>query len=109
MITSTTCSTGNIGRVSEPTNRLMRKADEMFGDRGGAAVKLLRRTGATTSSWSVDSERVQAAALIISQGDWGRFLEALRLIELDWRDALVGAGLENDDWPIKLDNALGPR
>lgn len=79
----------------------------MFGERRAAAMELLRRTAETTSGWSVDLERVQAAALIISQGNWGRFLEALRLIELDWRDALVGAGLENDDWPVKLDKILG--
>lgn len=70
-------------------------------------MELLRRTAATTSMWSVDSERVQAAALIISRGEWQRFLEALRLIEIDWRDALLGAGLENDDWPMKLQALLG--
>ncbi len=33
---------------------------------------------------------------------------AFRVAERDWRDLLVSAGLENEDWPQLLDLRLGP-
>ena len=54
-----------------------------------------------------DSERVQAANVIWAQGDVDRLLDVLALTKIDWRDALVRAGLENEDWPDRLDAELG--
>jgi hypothetical protein len=54
-----------------------------------------------------DSERIQAAAVLWADGDPARLTDVLRLVQVDWRDALVRAGLENDDWPQKLDEELG--
>jgi hypothetical protein len=41
-------------------------------------------------------ERVQLAALKISNGDEDELLEALSLVKRDWRDVLVWAGFGND-------------
>jgi hypothetical protein len=53
-----------------------------------------------------DPERIQAAIVLFAEGDSRRFLSALALAKLDWRDALVVGGLAHADWPERLDNAL---
>ena len=37
------------------------------------------------------------------------FRRRLELAGIDWRDLLVGAGLGDEDWPRRLDEALGLR
>ena len=54
-----------------------------------------------------DAERVQAALVVRTAGDWDRFVAARRLLDRDWRDVLVGAGLADADWPDRLDAILG--
>jgi hypothetical protein len=51
-------------------------------------------------------ERVQAAVVLRTDGDWDRFQDMLRLAQLDMRDALVAGGLANEDWPDRLDANL---
>ncbi len=55
-----------------------------------------------------DAERLQSSVVLAAGGDYALFLDLLRLIQSDWRDALVAADLAHDDWPDKLDIALGP-
>ena len=55
-----------------------------------------------------DAERLQAAVVLASQGNTSEFARCRRLAQVDWRDALIAAGLENSDWPQRLDAALGP-
>jgi hypothetical protein len=52
-------------------------------------------------------ERVQAAVVVLSGGNSQRFLEALTMAQRDWRDVLVAAQLAQDDWPDRLNTALG--
>jgi hypothetical protein len=47
-------------------------------------------------------ERIYAAILKIADRDVDRLLEAIDLAEADWRDVLVGAGFENDDWRLRV-------
>ncbi len=54
-----------------------------------------------------DAERVHASLVIRTGGDWRAFQQRLALAEIDWRDALVGAGLGDEDWPHRLDAVLG--
>jgi hypothetical protein len=54
-----------------------------------------------------DSERVQAALVIRTGGDWQRFQGMLRLAHEDVRDALVAGDLAHDDWRSLLDDTLG--
>ena len=49
------------------------------------------------------SERVQGAVLLLAAGDSRRFVSALALAQLDWRDVLVAARFANADWPQRLD------
>lgn len=55
-----------------------------------------------------DAERLQASAVIPAMGDYARFRERVELLQVDWRDALVDAGLEQDRWSRQLDQILGP-
>jgi len=41
-------------------------------------------------------ERIQLAVLKLSDGDTDKFLAAVELVQLDWRDVLVAAGFGND-------------
>jgi hypothetical protein len=54
-----------------------------------------------------DLERVQAAMVLRTAGDWGLVQGNLALARRDWRDALVGGGLAHVDWPRVLDEELG--
>jgi hypothetical protein len=55
-----------------------------------------------------DPERVQAAVVIPARGDLDVFAELVELARVDWRDVLVGSGFGDDDWPVRLDQELGP-
>jgi hypothetical protein len=51
-------------------------------------------------------ERIQAATLELARGDVRELLRAVAEAETDWRDVLVAAGLENEDWPRRVDELL---
>jgi hypothetical protein len=55
-----------------------------------------------------DPERLQAACVLPAGGDISEFAKRVRLLNGDWRDALVAAELAQPDWPLKLDAELGP-
>jgi hypothetical protein len=54
------------------------------------------------------SERIRAAIILLADGDLTRFHQAIELAKTDWRDLLVAAQLANGNWPVRLDNELGP-
>ena len=54
-----------------------------------------------------DPERIQASLVIRTGGDWYAFQQGVRVAHSDWRDALVGAGLGDEDWRNRLDEVLG--
>jgi hypothetical protein len=84
--------------VTAPTERLIRRIRQDFGR--GADDEVIRRLTALAADDS--SERIQAALVLGAGGDWERFEQQLRLLELDWRDVLVAGGLAGDDWPVRL-------
>lgn len=46
-------------------------------------------------------ERIQFAALKLSDGDLGKLIEAIRLAQTDWRDLLFAAGFEGSETHAK--------
>jgi hypothetical protein len=54
-----------------------------------------------------DPERIQAALVIGTGGDWQEFQGMLTLAHSDWRDLLVAADLGHDNWPRRLNKVLG--
>jgi hypothetical protein len=61
-----------------------------------ALIELTSDIFPSETSDSPTIERIQAAALLVAQGDLGRLGGALVLGEQDWRDLLVAAGLADE-------------
>ena len=91
----------SVGVVSVPSPRLVRRIERDFPAPGSADAVI------DAVSDLGEGERVQAAVVLWSDGDYLRLREAIEVAKTDWRDALVRAGLENEDWPHLLVAALG--
>ena len=52
------------------------------------------------------AERVHAAVVLASHGDFEMLDEQANLADLDWRDVLVSADLAQHDWEERLDRAV---
>lgn len=91
-------------------NLLHRRIRQDFPEAGSAEeiLRLLADLPRRTGSAALGSERVQAAIILLARGTFSRFRDAVTLATQDWRDVLVAADLAHDDWPAKLDRALGP-
>lgn len=83
------------------SSRLGRRIARDFPEPGSAeeVTRLVARAS--------DSERVQAAIVLAAQGDPQEVARQVELTQVDWRDVLVNGGLENEDWPARLDHQLG--
>lgn len=46
--------------------------------------------------------------LVVSGGDWNDSVDAAGLAAVDRRDVLVGAQLDDDEWPNRVDAFLDP-
>ena len=98
--------------TEEPiTARLHKRIQRDFAEPGSAkgTEGALRGLAAELEDSRQDAERLLAAAVLIADGDVGRFRSAIRLARTDWRDLLVAAGLANEDWPRVLDEELSAR
>lgn len=98
-------ATRHTGVVTRTSGRLARRVRSDFGGGATAVVGLLDECP--------HSERVQAAAVIWSEGQHDRLLDALALADRDWRDTLMRThgtayDLAADGWEARLDDALGP-
>ncbi|CAM3957404.1 DUF3592 domain-containing protein [Janibacter anophelis] len=82
--------------VSDRVARRLRK------DFGSRSERIARQIGEVT-----DSEREQAAVLLLADGDEYQLAAALHLARTDRRDLLVAADLADDRWPSRLDHELG--
>jgi hypothetical protein len=79
------------------SDRLVKRAQRDFGST--AAVEAV--------VGDLDGERLQAAVVLWARGDVYRLRDAAAMAQSDWRDALVRAGLADDDWRQRLDAELG--
>lgn len=84
------------------SSRLQRRIAPDFPQRGSAeeVIRLLADAS--------DSERVQAAIVLASNGDLREIEREAELAVTDWRDVLMNGDLAHDDWPGILDSELGP-
>jgi len=95
-----------------PSDRLRKRINADFSERDALRVvsELLDVPESLPFGESQDAEgaeRLQACVVIPAEGNYERFRERLELLRLDWRDALMGSGLENGDWSRQLDQTLG--
>jgi hypothetical protein len=94
-------------RVAELTPRLRRRIGRDF-PAGSAEMVISYLLAVVDSAFDGQgSERVEAAVVIASHGEWDRFKAMLQLLRLDWRDVLMAGGLGGDDWRLILDAELG--
>ena len=68
--------------MTAPTQRLIRRIRQDFGR--GTDDEVIRRLTALAPDDS--SEHIQAALVLGAAGEWSRFEQQLRQLELDWRD-----------------------
>ena len=85
-----------------PSDRISMRAALLFGARAREVTAILGELDVGRQS----PDRVHAAVLLLSDGDWDRFVDAVRLAVVDWRDVLVAARLADGDWPERLDAYL---
>ena len=93
--------------LMEVSQRLTRWVESQFPK--GSSQKVLVQLR-DLPDWVVggqDPERIQASLVIRTGGDWYVFEQCVQLAHTDWRDALVGAGLGDEDWRKRLDEVLG--
>lgn len=91
--------------MAVPSARLVRKIRESFPpDRVDEVMSRL----STLPDTSQSSERIQTAMIVRSDGDFERFMSEINLVLQDWRDTLMGSGLEHADYVDQLDRLLGP-
>lgn len=76
-----------------------------------AADTALRRLHALTLPLAENQsrERIQAAIVLLANGDAAQLEYYAGVAEQDWRDVLVFSGLGNEDWPTRLEAELGRR
>jgi uncharacterized protein (UPF0297 family) len=55
----------------------------------------------------LELERIIAATLLRGDGDVDRLLNAVEIARLSFRSILMTTGLENSDWPERLDSEFG--
>ncbi|XVS62063.1 hypothetical protein ACQPYE_27850 [Actinosynnema sp. CA-299493] len=89
--------------------RLTRRIRRDFPEPGSAngILRLLADSPSVRGSEPEGTERIQAAIVILAAGDLTRLRAALAVVEADWRDLLVAAGLAHNDWRARLDQELG--
>ncbi|MFE9602559.1 hypothetical protein [Streptomyces hokutonensis] len=100
------------GVIEEPISaRLRQRIRRDFPDADAARgiVGALSVLAAELENSLQSTERLLAAAVVIADGDVGRFRSAVRLARADWRDLLMAAGLGREDWPRVLDEELSAR
>jgi hypothetical protein len=95
-------------RVNGHESRLLRRIRLEFREPWSSDVFQLLSTLENGSGGAPGIERLQAAVLLIAQGDYHRFRHALSLAQRDWRGTLELAGLQNDDWMARLNEQFGP-
>lgn len=93
----------------ELTPRIKRRISRDYApeDRQGVEELLLDVAAGLREDGITGTERIVAAVLIHSSGDVDRLLIWAQDALIDFRDPLMGTGLEHGDWPDRLDIEFG--
>jgi len=94
--------------VSELTQRLSDRIGRDFAPATAEQVRSYLTSLTADASGGQDLERIQAAVVLASHGQWERFRRVFDLLSVDWRDVLMAGGLGNEDWPDVLSKELAP-
>lgn len=86
------------------SERVAARVGRDFGEHASEALDAL----ALAETGNQDVERIHAALVLTADGVMDRLWQVTELSTLDWRDVLMGTGLEHGDWPAVLDREFGP-
>ncbi len=89
------------------TQRLARKIEQVFPADSAAVISILNDLKVESFDGDV-GERILAGVILVSRGDTDRLVMALEILDGDWRDLLMDAGLASEGWESKLDAFLSP-
>ncbi|MHB9857913.1 hypothetical protein [Streptomyces sp. YIM S03343] len=88
------------------TSRIASRVAEQYGADAASVTSLLEEAELRVFH-RVAEEKITAAVLILADGSVDKLLDAIRLMEIDWRDLLIAAELAHADWPSTLDSIFG--
>ncbi len=97
-----------LSSMTTPSTRLTTRVRRDFAEEDAGYVLTRLEALPDLAYGRQDHERMQSALVLAAGGDRARFEAGLRLLDLDWRDVLVGGGLGHGDWPRQLEKELGP-
>ena len=89
------------------TRRIERRIAEEYAEGDRQTVEELIRELGESSKEEGGGERIAAATLIHGLGQVDRLLTAVQVAREDWRDILMGSGLERADWRDRLASEFG--
>ena len=92
--------------MPDPSERLVARIERDFESARHQDVIAWLRGLKTEDYGGQNPERLQAALVLTASGDWTGFMNAVRLLRIDWRDLLVAGGLAHEDWISVLDREL---
>jgi hypothetical protein len=91
------------------SSRVRRRLVADFGPKGeDMARRVERAIDSAPLAQLQDQERLHAAVVLAADGTVEGFEAQLELAQLDWRDVLMNAGLENFDYAVRTDAEFGP-
>ncbi|MEV7797220.1 hypothetical protein AB0O68_35585 [Streptomyces sp. NPDC087512] len=84
------------------TSRIGARLKEQYRDEASSVSSLLEEAEARVFHEAAE-EKITAAVVILADGSVDKLLDAIELMETDWRDLLIAAELARVDWPSRLD------
>ncbi|MFJ7415613.1 hypothetical protein ACIQWZ_33145 [Streptomyces sp. NPDC098077] len=88
------------------TSRIADKLEGQYGVDAGLIFSLLEEAERRVFNEAAE-EKVTAAVVIVADGSADKLLDAIELMEADWRDLLIAADLACADWPARLNDVFG--
>ncbi|MEU9956142.1 hypothetical protein [Streptomyces sp. NPDC050982] len=90
------------------TDRIAVAISDQYGNEADSVVSLLKEAELRAFR-ELAEERITAAVVILANGSVDKLLNAIQLMETDWRDLLIAAELADVNWPSTLDDIFGPK
>ncbi|MEV5700744.1 hypothetical protein AB0L55_25055 [Streptomyces anthocyanicus] len=88
------------------TSRIVAKLETQYGAEVSSVYSLLNEAEGRIFHEAAE-EKITAAVVILADGSVDKLLDAIELMETDWRDLLIAAELAHADWPSRLDDIFG--
>ncbi|MFJ5049746.1 hypothetical protein [Streptomyces sp. NPDC088719] len=88
------------------TSRIADRIEGQYGVDAGLIFSLLEEAERGVFNEAAE-EKVTAAVVIVANGSVDKLLDAIELMEVDWRDLLIAADLACTDWPSRLNDIFG--